>query len=220
MAGTEYLGKVIGIADGDTFTLLVGREQLRIRLAEIDTPEKGQPYGNRARQALSELIYDKTVRVVEIDHDRYGRVVGRVYVGSIDVNAEMVRRGAAWVYRKYAKDPSLYELENEARSARRGIWALPETEREPPWKWREERRESNVSSTPAAAPRAGAGHRQPAELIYHRPDCPDYGKVSPRNRVYFELARRSGGGRIPSGRKLQLASMCYGLVRVTRGPLR
>ena len=104
---TDYLGKVVGIADGDTFTLLVDREQLRIRLAEIDTPEKGQPYGNRARQALSALIYGKPVRVVEIDHDRYGRVVGRVFVGRIDVNAEMVRRGAAWVYRKYAKDPSL-----------------------------------------------------------------------------------------------------------------
>jgi endonuclease YncB( thermonuclease family) len=111
----EYLGKVIEIADGDTFALLVCREQLPIHLAEIDTPEKGQPYGRRARQALSALIYGKTVRVVEIARDRYGRVVGRVYVGNVDVNAEMVRRGAAWVDRKYAKDPSLYELEKEAR---------------------------------------------------------------------------------------------------------
>jgi endonuclease YncB( thermonuclease family) len=87
VAGTEYLGKVIGIADGDTFTLLVGRDQLRIRLAEIDTPEKGQPYGRRARQALSALIYGKTVRVVEIDRDRYRRVVGCVNAGGIDVNA-------------------------------------------------------------------------------------------------------------------------------------
>jgi endonuclease YncB( thermonuclease family) len=122
LAVSEYVGEVVGIADGDTFTLLVDREQLRIRLAEIDAPEKRQPYGNRARQTLSTLIYGKTVRVVEIDRDRCGRVVGRVYVGSIDVNAEMVRRGAAWVYRRYAKDPSLYELENEARAARRGIW--------------------------------------------------------------------------------------------------
>jgi micrococcal nuclease len=70
VAGTEYLGKVVGIADGDTFTLLVGRERLRVRLAEIDTPEEGQPYGTRARQVLSDLIYRKTVRVAVVDQDR------------------------------------------------------------------------------------------------------------------------------------------------------
>jgi micrococcal nuclease len=98
----------------------------------------------------------------------------------------MVRRGAAWVYRKYARDPSLYERENEARAARRGIWALPEAEREPPWTWREERRQSHES--PAAAPAAPhgmiIGNRR--SHVYHRPDCPDYGKVSAGNRVYFD----------------------------------
>ena len=183
---SEHIGRVVGIADGDTFTLLVDRQQLRIRLAEIDTPEKGQAYLKRARQALSDMIFDRAVRVVEMDHDRYGRVVGRVYIGSIDVNAEMVRRGAAWVYRKYAKDPSLYELEKEARSARRGIWALPETEQEPPWKWREERRQSSVSSTLTAATPQGPVIGNRRSYIYHRPDCPDYAKVSLNNRVYFD----------------------------------
>ena len=68
------------------------------------------------------------------DTDRYGRTVGRVYVGDLDVNAEMVKRGAAWVYRDYAKDPS--RLENEAKAAKRGLWALPEAQRCPPWDWR------------------------------------------------------------------------------------
>jgi len=63
---------------------------------------------------------------------RYGRTVGRVYVGSEDVNAEMVKQGAAWVYRKYAKDPSLYRLEEQAKAARRGLWGLPEAQRRPP----------------------------------------------------------------------------------------
>jgi hypothetical protein len=125
-------------------------------------------------------------RVVAIDRDRYGRVVGRVYDGGIDVNAEMVRRGAARVYRKYAKDPSLYEIENEARGAKRGIWALPEAGREPPWKWREDRRESNVSSTPAAAAPQGAVIGNRRSLVYHRPDCPDDGKISLKNRIYFD----------------------------------
>ena len=66
------------------------------------------------------------------DTDRYGRTVGRVYVGNLDVNAEMIGRGAAWVYRDYAKDPSLYRLENEAKAAKRGLWGLPEAQRMPP----------------------------------------------------------------------------------------
>ena len=85
-----------------------------------------------------------------------------------------------------AKDPSLYELENEARAARRGIWALPESEREAPWKWREERREPHVSPTPAAAAPQGPVIGNRRSLFYHRPDCPDYGKVSLKNHVYFD----------------------------------
>ena len=68
--------------------------------------------------------------------DRYGRTVGRIYAGPIDISAEMVRQGAAWVYRKYNHDPSLLRLEREAQQARRGLWALPEAERTPPWEWR------------------------------------------------------------------------------------
>lgn len=83
------------------------------------------------------------------DTDRYGRTVGRVYVGDTDVNAELVKQGAAWVYRQYAKDPSLYALENEAKAARRGLWGLPETERCPPWDWRK-----GSCSTSVAAPAA------------------------------------------------------------------
>jgi micrococcal nuclease len=106
----EYTGKVVAIADGDTLTLLVDRQQLKIRLAEIDTPERGQPYGSRAKEALSQLAVGKRARVLAVDRDRYGRTVGLVYVGDTDVNAELVRRGAAWVYRKYAKDPALFAL--------------------------------------------------------------------------------------------------------------
>ena len=105
-------------------------------LAEIDTPESKQPYGNRARQALSDLAFNQQARVVVQDTDRYGRKVSRVYVGGVDVNAEMVKQGAAWVYRKYAQDQALYRLEEQARAAKRGLWALPEAQRMPPWEWR------------------------------------------------------------------------------------
>jgi len=143
----ELTGKVIAIADGDTLTVLGdNNQQTKIRLAEIDTPESGQPYGSRARQALAALAFGKQARIVETDRDRYGRIVGKVYVGGMDVNAELVRQGAAWVYRKYAKDQSLFALEAEARAAQRGLWALPEAQRVAPWDWRKAQRQQ----TPAA----------------------------------------------------------------------
>jgi len=70
------------------------------------------------------------------DTDRYGRTVGRVYVGNLDVNAELVKQGAAWVYRQFARDRSLLTLEAEAKAAKRGLWGLPEAQRCPPWDWR------------------------------------------------------------------------------------
>ncbi len=121
---------MVGISDGDTLTLLTPeKQQVKVRLGEIDTPESRQPYGTRAKQALSDLAYGKEAHVVVQDTDKYGRTVGRVYVGDMDVNAELVRQGAAWVYRQYVKDASLYRLENEAKAAKRGLWSLPEAER-------------------------------------------------------------------------------------------
>ena len=205
-AETEHLGKVVGIADGDTFTLLVDRQQLRIRLAEIDTPEKGQPYGNRARQALSELIYGKTVRVVGVDHDRYGRVVGRVYVGSIDVNAEMVRRGAAWVYRKYAKDPSLYELENEARERQaRHLGVAGDRARaavEVAGGTSGIQRLVHVGRNDAAS----AGHREPAERHLPPARLPGLWERLAEEPRLLRLPNCGGGSRIPSGWELPLVA--------------
>jgi endonuclease YncB( thermonuclease family) len=155
LTAAEYTGKVVGISDGDTLTLLVpdgaSYRQVKVRLGEIDTPESRQPYGERAKQALSDLAFNKQARVVVQDTDRYGRTVGRVYVGGVDVNAEMVKQGAAWVYRQYAKDQSLYRLEDQAKSAKRGLWGLPEAERCAPWDWRK-----GSCSTPAAAPASPA----------------------------------------------------------------
>ncbi|MBK1662298.1 micrococcal nuclease [Paracraurococcus ruber] len=133
----DLVGRVVGITDGDTLTLLTpDKRETRIRLAEIDTPERRQPYGTRAREALSNLAFGREVRVVVEDTDRWGRTIGHVFAGRQDVNAEMVRRGAAWVYRDYSRNPALPRLEAEARAARRGLWALPEAERMPPWEWR------------------------------------------------------------------------------------
>lgn len=145
----EYKGKVVGISDGDTFTLLTtNKARLKIRLAEIDTPENTQPYGTRAKQALSHLIFGKEVRVVQQDKDRYGRVVASVYLGNLWVNRQLVQEGMAWVYRKYSKNPELLKDEQKARVAMCGLWSLPITDQVPPWEWRNGKKPSTNKATP------------------------------------------------------------------------
>ena len=146
--GKEYTGKVVGIADGDTFTLLTSKkEQVKVRLSEIDCPEKNQPFGNRARQTLSNLIFSKDVLVVQNAVDRYGRVVGQVYVDGTHINRKMVQEGMAWVYRQYLEDQTLLEDEKKARERKRGLWSLPNTEQVPPWEWRRGERTNSSSDT-------------------------------------------------------------------------
>ena len=104
-------GKVVSVHDGDTITILgASRRQHRIRLAEIDAPGISQAFGNQSKKSLSDIVFGKSVKVVQDDVDRYRRVVGRVYVNGIDVSAEQVSRGMTWVYRKYATDKGLYVL--------------------------------------------------------------------------------------------------------------
>ena len=133
-------GKVVRVADGDTITILVEREQVRVRLANIDTPERKQPWGKKAKQALADLVAGAWVEVVVVDIDRYGRTVGLVLVNGIEANRALVRSGDAWVYPRYNRDPALPKIEAEARAAGRGLWSLPAAERVPPWQWRRDRR--------------------------------------------------------------------------------
>ena len=101
-AFADFPGKVVAVADGDTITVLRDQEQVKVRLTEIDAPEKAQAFGNQAKQALSALVFGKEVRVADHGTDRYRRTLGRVYQGEIDVNAEMIKSGMAWVYRRYS----------------------------------------------------------------------------------------------------------------------
>ena len=158
---SEIGGKVVAVHDGDTLTLLVaGNQQRKVRLGEIDTPELAQPYGSKAKVALSDLVFGREVRVVVQDIDRYGRTVGRVYVGAIDVNAELVKQGAAWVYRQYLHDQSLLPLEAQAQAAKVGLWALQPDQRMPPWDWRRQEKSAktggNVEPPPSAVVPAAA----------------------------------------------------------------
>ena len=133
----DFNGKVVGVADGDTIAVLRERVQVKVRLVEIDAPEKAQAFGNRSRQALAALVHGQEVLVVEKGIDKYGRTLGRVYRGDLDVNAEQVQQGMAWVYRKYSRDEKLDLLEAEARAEKRGLWRDPAPV--PPWEWRKTR---------------------------------------------------------------------------------
>ncbi|MBV2132023.1 thermonuclease family protein [Pseudomonas sp. MAP12] len=149
--------KVVGVYDGDTFTCLTdSKKQVKVRMAEIDTPESKQPYGTRSQQALSSLVFGKQVTLKVQDTDRYGRTVARAYVGNTDVNAQLVSQGAAWVYRQYSKDRSLIGLEDQARKAKRGLWSLPESERMPPWEWRKAGRDQRQAQRDSSSSLSGA----------------------------------------------------------------
>jgi endonuclease YncB( thermonuclease family) len=148
-----YEGKVVGVSDGDTLTVLISGRQTKVRLAEIDVPEKRQPFGKRSTQSLSDLVYGKRVKVNQQDLDRYGRVVGRVYTESLDVNAEQIKRGMAWIHRHYNRDRSLLALEQEARGAKRGLWTDPPQRLARRCQWR--RKDSHVHLRPARKYRRG-----------------------------------------------------------------
>lgn len=145
-------GRVVGIIDGDTLTLLTQENrQIKVRLSEIDAPESSQPYGDKAKKALSDLVFGKEVKVVNEGIDKYGRTIGRIYVGDMDVSAAMVSQGAAWVYRKYSRDLKLLNLESFAKNSGQGIWKLPEDQRVPPWEWRHTEPAKTTVQTPVPA---------------------------------------------------------------------
>lgn len=119
-----YKGKAVKIADGDTFTLLVnGKEQVKVRIDGIDAPEKGQVYGNRAKESLSNMIWGEVIIVNVSKTDRYGRSIGKVSTARIkDVGLEMIKAGFAWQYRDYNNAPAYTQAENHARKFKLGLW--------------------------------------------------------------------------------------------------
>lgn len=142
-------GVVVAVQDGDTLTVLdESRVQHRVRLAGIDAPEKGQPFGQRSKEGLSALVYTRHATVEWHKRDRYGRVVGKVVINARDVNLAQVASGLAWHYAAYAKEQSLadrktYSLaEATARDRYLGLWK--DSAPTPPWEYRRAKREGNT----------------------------------------------------------------------------
>jgi endonuclease YncB( thermonuclease family) len=216
-------GKVVGVSDGDTITVLdEQKRQYKVRLDGIDAPESSQDFGIRAKQSLSDLVSGKTVTVISSKKDKYGRTLGKVTLDGKNINLEQINRGMAWFYRYYAKelkpeDATAYEqAEAQARKDRRGLWA--DASPTPPWDFRRGNRTAKAPGassippwdfTPSKSVKA-AGSKPPATAtasgqiignrnskIYHLPNCPDYSKVSERNRMPFktEAEARAAGYR-------------------------
>lgn len=147
-ASAETLvGRVVGVADGDTVTVLdEQRQQHKIRLTGIDAPEKGQAFGHRSKESLSDAVFGKTVAIEWNKLDRYGRIVGKIVVDARDVNLSQVEAGLAWWYQKYSAEQSvadqqLYaQAEERAKRERLGLWK--EAEPVAPWDWRKLRKAS------------------------------------------------------------------------------
>ena len=131
----ELRGKVVSIADGDTITVLdADKKQHKVRLNGIDAPEKKQAFGAKSKARLGELVAGKDVVVDWTEKDTYGRTLGKVVQGGVDINLQMVKEGLAWHYRKYSKSVELARAEAEAKAGKKGLWADPNPV--PPWDFR------------------------------------------------------------------------------------
>lgn len=142
LCAAEIQGKVIRVLDGDTIEvktlpakMVVYEVPIRVRLINIDAPEKKQAFGRWSANQLKTLVADKQVTVSYSEKDRYGRIIGHVFTtNGTDASRFMVQSGAAWVYERYNTDKSLPALQREAQEQKLGLWA--DTNPVPPWEWR------------------------------------------------------------------------------------
>ena len=132
----EYLKnlEIKKVVDGDTLHVFYQDEVYKIRLTEIDAPERDQPYGSNSTEYLKSLLKEGMVDVDISGTDRYGRKLGRLYWRGKDINRELVSAGYAWVYDQYVTDNSFYENQSKARNSKKGLWE----DQNPlePWNWR------------------------------------------------------------------------------------
>ncbi len=137
--GDTLRGRAVKVQDGDTFDFLYGdNEKQRVRVAQMDAPEKSMPFGQKSKERFTELVMGKEIALVVNTVDRYGRVVGLVVIDGEDQSARMISEGMAWYYRQYGWTDSLARLEEEASAEKRGLWADPNPQ--PPWEWRKANR--------------------------------------------------------------------------------
>jgi micrococcal nuclease len=169
-------GKVIGLSDGDTITVLQDSIKYKIRLYGIDSPESHQDFGTKAKQFTSDLVFGKQVKVVQQDIDRkFRRTVGTVYVGNLCLNQEIIKNGFAWVYVRYCHLPMCKDwmkLEEQARNSKIGLWSHPNPT--PPWDFRKGNKASSQPMSNKDQPDIMVYHGNTKSMVFHQPNCKDY----------------------------------------------
>ena len=160
----DFTGIVTRVLDGDTIEIQTESNEIRIRMAGIDAPERDQPYGRLSKESLEEQILGKRVTVLYMKSDRYGRVLGKIISDSRDINLMQVQQGMAWWYEYYKRDQSIPDIaaysaaELEARRRKVGLWS----EKKPinPYDWRSGKRAPASIMEPRRPSRVDCGSKK------------------------------------------------------------
>ncbi len=160
-----FSAKVIAVMDGDTVMVLRDGQKLKVRLANIDAPEKDQAFGKQSRDSLLEMVGKKQVQIDSQAVDQYGRIVGLLSVDGTNVNQEQVKRGMAWEYSHYHSDKTYIALQDRAQQAHRGLWA--QANPQPPWQWRK----LHPSVKPVASANLPANHSPATPVMFYDGEC-------------------------------------------------
>jgi endonuclease YncB( thermonuclease family) len=158
----EFNAKVIAVLDGDTLLVLRDGAKVKIRMANIDAPEKDQTFGMQSRQSLADMVLKKQVHINSQAVDQYGRVVGLVTLDGRNINEEQVKRGMAWEYSHFHSEKAYIALQKNAQQTHSGLWA--QASPQAPWLWRKTH-PANKSVVPQAL------HKHPANSAIYDPVC-------------------------------------------------
>ena len=214
----DFTGPVVSVLDRDTIEVLHNRQPERIRLSGIDCPEKGQAFGKKAKQFTSTLVYGKEVMIHVLSKDRHGRTVADVLLpDGTNVSRELLRAGLAWWYWQYSKDESLGALEEEARQAKRGLWADPNPI--PPWEIRHPKqgRTTKCSRTAVLGARGEASHdadhRQSTLSGLPSARLPQLHRDGSQESSDVQQRDRGGSSAVPPGEELSVRVTWHGRQR-------
>jgi len=192
----DFSGKVIAVMDGDTLLVLRVGHPVKIRLAEVDAPEKAQPYGGDSQKSLAEMTLGKQVQVASRAVDSYGRLVATLHVGEVNVNHAQVQRGLAWEYSRFHSNRELVSLQREAQQAKRGLWA--EDGAVEPSQWRKLHPADFAVVSPGSvtgvADGSGSAFQKETDPACARKNCSEIGSCEEAKRRFLVCGQKSLDG--------------------------